>query len=91
MLQITSEDRKARLDLELSLLQKGKWGFRDVMKYYKVGKNTAYSIIRTAISKGGKCEGDTMMVAYSKAIIATHDGSTPLEEIEKRAMERRYL
>lgn len=90
-MQITQEDRKMRLDLELSLLQKGKWGFRDVMKYYKVGKNVAYSIIKTAIAKGGQPDGDPTLSAFTKTIIATHDGSTPLEEIEKRAAERKYL
>lgn len=87
----SKETRKDRLDLELSLLQKGKWGFRDVMSYYQVGKNVAYQIIKTAIRKGGQPEGDPTISAFTKAILATHDGSTPVEEIEKRAVERKYL
>lgn len=85
------ETRKDRLDLELSLLQKGKWGFRDVMSYYQVGKNVAYQIIKTAIKNGGQPDGDPTISAFSKAVIKTHDGSTPAEEIEKRAIERKYL
>lgn len=83
--------RKERLDLELALLQKGKWGYQDVMRYYQCNKNRAYDIIRIARKNGGECVNDGMRVAYSKAIIATQDGSTPIDEIEKRAVERKYL
>lgn len=85
------ESRKERLDIELELLQKGQWNFRDVMKYYRIGKNRAYDVIRLARKNGGAVVGNDMMVAYTKAIIQVHDGSTPYEEIVKRAAERKSL
>ena len=85
------ESRKERLDLELELLQKGQWDFRDVMKYYRIGKNKAYDVIRLARKNGGAVVGNDMMVAYTKAIIQLHDGSTPYDEIVKRGAERKFL
>lgn len=53
------ESRKERLDLELELLQKGQWDFRDVMKYYRIGKNKASDVIRKYKMDGqGDLEGN---------------------------------
>lgn len=84
-------ERKERLDLELELLQKGRWGYLDVMNFYQVGKTVAYRIISQARANGGMPKYGFEREALTSKIVEMVDESTVLKEIEKRAMERKYL
>lgn len=84
-------DRKQRLDAELAILGKGRWGVSEVMGYYQVSKHKAYSIIAMARANGGIPKYGMAKEALADKIIEIQDESTVLKEIEKRALERRHL
>ncbi len=81
-----TDQRKARLIHELELLQKSKWGWKDLMDYYGVANEKANLIRRHVVKGGGQAPYDPHKVLAEK-VIQLIDGSTVAHEIYKRRIE----
>lgn len=81
-----TEERKARLEQELELLQKSKWGWKDIMSYYQCQSEKANNIRKKVASCGGQAPYDPHKV-LSRKVIEAIDGSTVETEIMKRRIE----
>lgn len=77
--------RKARLLLELSLLQKTKWRWKDIADFYQCASAKANQIRKAALANGGKIDYDPHAV-QSRTVLML-DGTTPEIEIKKRYIE----
>lgn len=80
-----SIERKARLSIELSLLQKTKWRWRDIACFYQCASAKANEIRKRALEAGGKIDYDPH--AVQSRIVLALDGTTPETEIKKRYLE----
>ena len=80
-----NEERTARLLLELTLLQKTKWRWKDIATFYQCASEKANEIRKMALARGGKIDYDTHAV-QSRFVLAL-DGTTPEIEIRKRYIE----
>ena len=76
-------ERIRSLSRELALLQKPKWRWKDICDYYGCSSSTANEKRKKAIEIGGKVDYDSHAVS-SRYVL---DGTTPEEEIRKRAAE----
>lgn len=81
--QITQ--RANEVSKQLSLLQKPKWRWKDICDYYGCSSSTANEKRKKAIEIGGKVDYDSH--AVSSRYVLKLDGTTPEEEIRKRATE----
>lgn len=81
--QITQ--RANEVSKQLSLLQKPKWRWKDICDYYGCSSSTANEKRKKAIEIGGKVDYDSH--AVSSRYVLKLDGTTPEEEIRKRAAE----
>lgn len=81
-----NQERLDRLQFELALLQKSKWGWKDLMSYYQCGSEKANQIRKRALARGGKAPFDEHKV-LSKVVLLTEDKTTPEDEIRKRVIE----
>ena len=81
-----TEERKARLEQELELLQKSKWGWKDIMAYYVCQSEKANNIRKKVASSGGQAPYDPHKV-LSRKVIEVIDCSTVEAEIMKRRIE----
>ena len=80
-----SEERQARLTLELSLLQKPVWHWGDIAKFNQCASAKAIELKKRAIENGGKIDYDKHGV-QSRYVLALM-GTTPEVEIKKRYIE----
>jgi len=80
-----TEERKARLCVEITLLQKAKWRWNDIATYYQCASAKANEIRKKALEKGGKVDYDPHGV-QSRTVLSL-EGTTPEIEIRKRAIE----
>lgn len=78
-------ERKARLSLEVTLLQKTKWKARDIRVFYGCASEKANRIRKAALEAGGHIDYDLHSVTV-RSVMAL-DGTTPEEEIRKRMLE----
>lgn len=83
------EERKKRLYLELTLLQKTKWRWHDIATFYQCASAKANEIRKKALEAGGKIDYDPHAV-QSRTVLAL-DGTTPEIEIGKRTIELQAL
>lgn len=81
-----SEARKARLLVELTLLQKAKWHWKDIATYYGVASAKANDIRKKALEAGGKIDYDPHGV-QSRYVLKVVEETTPEAEIRKRSIE----
>lgn len=81
-----TEQRKQRIETELALLQKSKWGWSDIMEYYECASDKANKIRKRVASSGGQAPYDPHKVLSAK-VIEIEDSSTPEREIYKRRIE----
>ncbi len=79
------EERKERLCLELSLLQKPKWRWKDIATYFQCASAKANQIRKLALARGGKIDYDPHSVTC-RSVMELH-GTTPEIEIAKRTIE----
>lgn len=79
--------RKARLYLELSLLQKAVWHWKDIATFYGFASAKATEIRKMALAKGGKVDYDPHGVQSRYVLML--EGTTPEIEIRKRSIELR--
>ena len=84
---MVTAERRARLSLELTLLQKTKWRWHDIANFYQCASAKANEIRKKALEAGGKIDYDPHSV-QSRAVLSL-DGTTPEIEIRKRAIELR--
>lgn len=82
---MTIEERKSRLCIELSILQKTKWRWTDISTFYQCASAKANEIRKAALKAGGKIDYDPHAV-QSRTVLAL-DGTTPEVEIKKRYLE----
>lgn len=80
-----TDERKARLTLELALLQKTKWRWKDIATFYGCASAKANEIRKKALEAGGMISYDPHSV-QSRTVLSL-DGTTPEAEIRKRAIE----
>ena len=81
-----TEERKARLEEELTLLQKTKWGWKDIMAFYQVASAKANAIRKRVVGLKGTAPYDEHKVLV-KDILEVEDATTPETEITKRRIE----
>lgn len=79
------QERRARLSLELTLLQKMKWKASDIRAFYDCASEKANRIRKAALASGGKIDFDPHSVTV-RSVMAL-EGTTPEAEIKKRAIE----
>ena len=82
-----TEERKARLCLELTLLQKPMWNWKDISQFIQCASAKAIEIKKLAIEAGGKVDFNPHGV-QSRYVLKIM-GTTPEDEIRKRAIELR--
>ena len=82
---MTTEERRQRVRLELELLQKTKWRWKDIATFYQCASAKANEIRKAALASGGKIDYDPHAV-QSRFVLAL-DGTTPEIEIKKRYIE----
>ena len=82
---MTIEERKARLLLELTLLQKPVWGWKDVSEFVQCASARAVEIKKQALELGGKVDYSPHGV-QSRYVLKLM-GTTPEDEIRKRMIE----
>ena len=80
-----TEERKARLTAELTLLQKTKWRWSDIKAFYGCASAKANEIRKKALEAGGKIDYDPHAVQSRYVLLL--DGTTPEIEIRKRVIE----
>ena len=79
------EERKKRLSLELALLQKPKWHWKEIAQFCECASAKANEIRKKALEAGGKIDYDPHAV-QSRTVLALM-GTTPEIEIKKRYIE----
>jgi len=79
------EERRQRLNVELALLQKPKWRWKDICLFYGCASAKANEIRKKALSAGGKIDYDPHAVQSRYVLML--DGTTPEIEIKKRCIE----
>ena len=82
-----TEERKARLCLELTLLQKPVWNWKDVAQFVQCASAKAVEVKKKAIEAGGKVDYNPHGV-QSRYVLKLM-GTTPEDEIRKRSIELR--
>lgn len=82
-----TEERKQRLCLELALLQKPTWNWKDVSQFCQCASAKAIDIKKKALEAGGKVDFNPHAV-QSRYVLRLM-GTTPEDEIRKRSIELR--
>ncbi len=80
-----TQERTARLNVELALLQKPKWRWKDIADFFECASAKANEIRKMALERGGKIDYDPHAV-QSRTVLALN-GTTPEIEIRKRCIE----
>lgn len=80
-----TEERKARLYLELTLLQKPVWHWGDIAQFHQCASAKAIELKKLALANGGKVDYDKHGV-QNRYVLALM-GTTPETEIRKRYIE----
>lgn len=82
---MTTQERKARLLVELTLLQKTLWKHTDIRAYYGCASAKANEIRKKALEAGGKIDYNPHAVQSRYVLML--EGTTPEIEIRKRSIE----
>jgi hypothetical protein len=83
--QVSPEERKKRLCVEMALLQKTKWRWNEIADFYQIASAKANEIRKAALEKGGKVDYDPHAVTVRS--VMSLDQTTPETEIGKRSIE----
>lgn len=82
-----AEERRARLNLELALLQKPVWNWKDISQFVQCASAKAIEIKKKALEAGGKVDYNPHGV-QSRFVLKLM-GTSPEDEIKKRSIELR--
>lgn len=82
-----TEERRARLNLELTLLQKPVWNWKDISQFVQCASAKAIEIKKKALEAGGKVDYNPHGV-QSRFVLKLM-GTSPEDEIKKRSIELR--
>lgn len=79
------EERIARLNLELTLLQKPVWTWKDISQFFGYASAKSIEIKKRALALGGKVDFAPHGV-QSRYVLKVYE-TTPEDEIRKRSIE----